>query len=99
MSDDVVAIEKLSHPDGRVVYLPEGEASPDTAQTLERDGLVRYQYDEDGKYVSAFVLDPDNVRVICWQLTVNADARRRGLEDVFKNLPADLVENFPDSPE
>ena len=48
-----------------------------------------------GKYVSTFVLDPDNVRVICWQLTVNADARRRGREDVFKNLPADLVENFP----
>jgi hypothetical protein len=81
--------------DGRVVYLSEGRASPDTAQTLERDGLVRCQYDEDGKYVSTFVLDRDDVRVICWQLTVNADARRRGREDVFKNLPADLVENFP----
>ena len=53
MSDDVVSIEKLSHPDGRVVYLPEGQASPDTAQTLEGDGLIRCQYDKHGKHVNS----------------------------------------------
>ena len=37
--------------------------------------------------------DPHNIRVICWQLTVNADARRLGREPVFTDLPADLVDN------
>ena len=58
MSDDVLAIERLSHSDGRIIYLPKGQASPDTAQTLERDGLIQCQYDERGKYVSTFVHDP-----------------------------------------
>jgi len=38
------------------------------------------------------VHDPLNIRVLCWQLTVNADARRLGREPVFTNLPADLID-------
>ena len=93
MSDDVLAIERLSHSDGRIIYLPKGQASPDTAQTLERDGLIQCQYDEHGKYVST----PHSLRVLCWQVTVNSAARGRGRGDVFKHLPAELVENFADS--
>ena len=99
MSDDVLAIERLSHSDGRIIYLPKGQASPDTAQTLERDGLIQCQYDEHGKYVSTIVHDPHSLRVLCWQVTVNSAARRRGRGDVFTHLPAELVENFPDSAE
>ena len=99
MSDDVLAIERLSHSDGRIIYLPKGQASPDTAQTLERDGLIQCQYDERGKYVSTIVHDPHSLRVLCWQVTVNSAARRCGRGDVFKHLPAELVENFPDSAE
>ena len=91
MSDDEhVAIQRWQRPtDGAVIYVPEGQDLPDTVKTLEQDGLI---VAEGGKYV---VRDPHNVRVICWQLTVNADARRRGLGDVFTNLPADLIEIFP----
>ena len=37
--------------------------------------------------------DPDSLRVLCWQYTVNADARRLGREPVFTDLPADLIDN------
>ena len=91
--DDYVAIQKLRHPITRAtVYLPEGQALPDTKTTLERDGLTSCQYDEHGKCVSTRVLDPLSIRVLCWQLTVNADARRLGREPVFTNLPADLID-------
>ena len=40
MSDDeYVAIQKLTHPiTGATVYLPEGQAQPDSKTTLEQDG-------------------------------------------------------------
>ena len=93
-SDDYVAIQKLQHPTtGVTVYLPEGQAQPDSKTTLEQDGLIRCQYDEHGKYVSALVHDPLNIRVLCWQLTVNTEARRLGREPVFTDLPADLIDS------
>ena len=78
MSDDVyVAIQKLQHPITRAtVYMPEGQAVPDTKTTLERDGLIYCLYDEYGKYVSTIVYDPGNIRVICWMLTQNAENHR-----------------------
>ena len=78
MSDDVyVAIKKLQHPITRAtVYMPEGQAVPDTKTTLERDGLIYCLYDEYGEYVSTVVYDPCNIRVICWMLTQNAESYR-----------------------
>src|SRR4249919_3578828 len=77
--DEYVAIQRLQHPiTGVTVYLPMGQELPDTKTTLERDGLITCQYDEDGKYVGTLLHDPHNLRVLCWQLTVNADARRLG---------------------
>ena len=98
MSDDeYVAIQKLRHPITKAtVYLPEGQALPDTTKTLERDGLIRCQYDEHGKCVGTLVRDPLSIRVLCWQLTVNAEAQHLGREPVFTNLLADLCENFPE---
>jgi hypothetical protein len=93
MSDDeTVAIQRWQRADGAVIYLPEGQELPDTKKTLEQDGLIRCQYGEHGNYVSTIVHDPLNIRVLCWQLTVNADARRLGREPVFTNLPADLID-------
>ena len=92
--DEYVAIQRLQHPiTGVMVYVPEGQELPDTKATLERDGLITCQYDEHGKYVGTIVYDPQNIRVLCWQLTVNADARRLGREPVFTDLPADLTEH------
>ena len=77
-SDEYVAVQKLQHPiTGVVVYIPEGQELPDTKTTLEQDGLITCQYDEHGKYVGTIVHDPNNIRVLCWQLTVNADAPPR----------------------
>jgi hypothetical protein len=94
MSDDeTVAIQRLQHPvSGVTVYLPMGQELPDTKKTLEQDGLISCQYDEHGKYVSTIVYDPLNLRVLCWQLTVNAEARHLGREPVFTKLPFDLIE-------
>jgi hypothetical protein len=95
MSDDeTVAIQRWQRPDdGAVIYVPEGQHLPDTKTTLERDGLITCQYDEHGKYIGTVVHDPNNIRVICWQLTVNADARRLGREPIFTDLPAALIDN------
>ena len=91
-----VAIQKLQHPiTGAPVYLPEGQALPDSAKTLESDGLIRCQYDEHGKCVSSLVRDPRSIRVLCWQLTVIAEAQHFGRELVVPDLLADLCENFP----
>ena len=60
-----------------VKYLPEGQAEPDTAKTLERDGLIKEEGD------GFTVLDANNLRVVCWQLTMN------------ENLRASLGEPFP----
>ena len=43
---------------------------PDSAKTLESDGLIWCQYDEHGKCVGTLVRDPLSIRVLCWQLTV-----------------------------
>ena len=66
MSDEeYVAIQKLTHPfTGATVYMPEGQALPDTKAMLERDGLISCKYDEHGKFVSALVHDPHDVRVV-----------------------------------
>ena len=96
MSDDeTVAIQRLQHPvSGVTVYLPMGQELPDTKKTLEQDGLISCRYDEHGKYVSTIVHDPLNLRVLCWQLTVNAEARHLGREPIFTKLPFDLIEDF-----
>ena len=92
--DEYVAIQRLQHPiTGVWVYVPEGQELPDTKTTLERDGLITCRHDEDGKYLSTVVHDPLNIRVLCWQLTVNEDARRLGREPVFTNLLADLIDH------
>ena len=91
-----VAIQKLRHPITRApVYLPEGQGLPDSAKTLESDGLIWCQYDEHGNCVSTLVCDPLSIRVLCWQLTVIAEAQHLGSKPVFTNLLADLCENFP----
>lgn len=92
-SDDYTAIQRLENPtSGAVIYMPEGQDRPDTKTTLEQDGLITCQYDEHGIYVSTIVHDPQHIRVLCWQLTVNAEARRLGREPVF-TIPADLIEH------
>ena len=92
-----VAIQKLRHPITREpVYLPEGQALPDSAKTLESDGLIWCQYDEHGKCVGTLVRDPLSIRVLCWQLTVIARAQHLSREPVFRNLLGDLCENFPE---
>ena len=91
--DEYAAIQVWRHPtNGTTVYLPIGRALPDTTETLERDGLITCRRDAQGN-VRARVRDPHNLRVLCWQLTVNADARRHDRADVFKDVPADLIDH------
>jgi hypothetical protein len=90
------AIVKLTHPSGITVYIPRGQRVSDTMSTLERDGLIRCEYDEHGKRVGTItVYDSRNIRVLCWMLTENSVWRHRGhTEDVF-DLPIDLLDQAP----
>ena len=76
--------------------MPMGQARSDTIKTLERDGLIRCEFGK-GKHIRAIIIyDPTNVRVLCWQLTENSVWRQRGhREDVFPDLPVDLVDQAP----
>jgi hypothetical protein len=88
-------IAKLVHNGtGEVIYLPMGQDFPDSAESLEMNGLIRCEY-ENGQWVGTFVPDPDNIRVLAWQLTLNARCRRAGQPEMFKGLPIDVVDAEP----
>ena len=53
---------------------------PDTADTLERDGLIKQEGND------VVVLKPDNLRVIAWQLGANEYCRAHGMPMPFPNL-------------
>ena len=65
----VRTVVKRLYRNGQVKYLPEGQAEPDTASSLERDGLIAQDRD------CVTVLDADNLRVVCWQLGANEHSR------------------------
>lgn len=96
MADDeeIVSIVKCTHPvtvTGHIIYLPSGQAQPDTLSTLCRDNLV------ERKEGSTITADVRTVRMLCWMMTRNADAKRLGKEEIFKDLPADLIEDISSS--
>ena len=72
-----------------VKYLPEGQAEPDTAKTLERDGLIKEKGD------GFTVLDANNLRVVCWQLTMNENLRA-SLGEPFPEVDARLLNVIPE---
>lgn len=86
---DVFPIERLENFDtGEVRYVPLGQTFFDDEKTLERDGLMHFEYD--GKCSRIFTLAPEHPRVLCWQLSQNFAARRRGEADVFPGLQVDV---------
>ena len=60
---------------------------PDTADTLEADGLIKREF-ENGKHVATIVIEPDNLRVIAWQVGINEYCRAIGKPPIFHDLPA-----------
>ena len=81
----VRTIVKRLYRNGQVKYLPEGQAEPDTAASLERDGLIAQDRD------CVTVLDADNLRVVCWQLGANEHSRANGLDEPFPGIDARLL--------
>ena len=84
MSDDeYVAIQKLTHPiTGATVYLPEGQAQPDSKTTLEQDGRSTTN--------TARARSAQHPRC-----AGNGRSTRRPAASVavFTDLPADLIDN------
>jgi hypothetical protein len=80
---------------GEVVYMPDDQGEPDNAQTLEDAGLITRVRDKDGNWVSTLVPDPLNIRVLCWQATVNGTLRALGHRAMFENIPADFIDAEP----
>jgi len=81
----VRTVVKRVYRDGTIKYLPEGQKKPDTAATLERDGLIKREID------GFTVLDADNIRVVCWQLGANESTRARIGEEPFPGISARLL--------
>ena len=72
-------LEVRQHLNGPKKYCVPGR-EPDTADTLESDGLIR----QEGKDIG--VLKPDDLRVIAWQLGANDYCRAHGMPLPFPDL-------------
>ena len=93
----VFPIERLENRDtGEVIYLPFGRTFVDTEVSLEKAELIYREYDEDGRLTALFILAPEHPRILCWKLTQNYAARRRGDADIFPDLPVDVYEDITD---
>jgi len=82
------AFERRVLADGRVKYCVPGR-EPDTAETLEHDGLIRRTRKKGGMVVD--ILVPGNPRVIAWMVGQNEFFRSLGKPDVFPNLPVTVL--------
>lgn len=80
---------------GKVRYAPVDQNFVDNAGTLEAAGLIHTERDEDGRLNSVFVLNPNNVRVLCWQMNINATSRTQGNGDVWP-IECDVFEDITD---
>jgi hypothetical protein len=79
------ALDRWAHRDGTVIYVVPG-LEPDTAETLERDGLIETDWGSQRPTTKVFF--PNNSRVLAWQMTVNEACRRRGVPEMFPGVPA-----------
>lgn len=88
-------IERFENRDtGQVVYVPFGQTFVDDEKMLVRDGLLHIEHDEDGHIRAVFVLAPLDPRILCWKLSQNHLARRRGQPDVWTDLPVNVYEEI-----
>jgi hypothetical protein len=83
--------------DGTVVYVVPGHP-PDTWESLERDGLIRRQYNSNGNHIETLVFKQDDLRVIAFQLTMNARCQQIGKRPIFDGL-SDAFDVFPYEPQ
>jgi len=74
----VVEITQVILPDGRTKFVPRGQRGLDTAETLERDGLIANRRNERDEVICTALVKPDHPRVICWALGVNQAYREAG---------------------
>ena len=81
---DVIAFDRRVYPDGLVSYSVPG-LEPDTAETLEADGLIKH-YKRNGLYHTE-VYEPRNPRVLAWQVGVNERCVSQGLPLCFPGIP------------
>lgn len=94
--DRVRPIGKFTnHKTGEVICMPDWLEAPDTAETLEADGLIIREYDDDGNWIATLVPDAHDLRVLSWQLTMNAKCARLGIGVMFKNMPIDVINDEP----
>jgi hypothetical protein len=86
---DIVQFERRVYQDGSVRYCVPG-LEPDSAVTLERDGLIK-QYDQGGRII-AEVYEPHNQRVLAWQIGLNGYCASLGAAPMFPEVPVVLIE-------
>ena len=85
-------VVRHDYDDGRVKFVIPG-LEPDTAETLIADGLITVEQLPDGTAVT--FLEPDNLRVIAWALSINEFAKSQGFGEVFPGLTTDVVQVAP----
>jgi hypothetical protein len=89
-------IKEVTLPDGTVKYMLKGQREPDTGETLERDGLIRFTRDDKGREVVT-LLDPDHPRVVCYVVGVNLFCRKKGVPEWFPGYDATVVGDITDT--
>jgi hypothetical protein len=87
---DVIAFDRRVYPDGLVSYSVPG-LEPDTAETLEADGLIKH-YKQDGSYHTE-VYEPGNPRVLAWQVGVNEYCALLGVLRCFPGIPVAVTDH------
>jgi hypothetical protein len=83
----ITALDRWAHRDGTVIYVVPG-LEPDTAETLQRDGLIETDWVSQPATTKVFF--PNNSRVLAWQMTVNESCRRQGVPEMFPGVPAPI---------
>jgi hypothetical protein len=58
---------------------------PDTAETLEADGLIK-TYHDDGEWIATDLIEPDNLRVIAWVISINKFCRASAVPQGVRGL-------------
>jgi hypothetical protein len=79
----VVAVKRFIDQKQKTVRYKLPSQPLDDIDTLERDGLIKPERDKRGKWISTWLLAPDNIRVMLWVRSINETCRLQGVPEMF----------------
>jgi hypothetical protein len=86
MANQVFALDRLVYSDGCPTRYCVPGCEPDTMETLEDDGLIEWRGD------AIVVMQPDDPRVVAWQVGVNEYLRAVGVPPAFEEVSEPIAD-------